>query len=142
MRENNEFQTKQGGVSKVQIGPRIPVSVKQDVQRYCINTGQAFQDVIEIALVQFLADKDLTPVVQLQLFEAIEVTYGDPRFQGMKSLIERAGVTTANRVGREKLIRHMTTEYHRLVKEVGMCVELKMEYEEALAILAPVQEAE
>ena len=116
--------------------------MKQDIQRYCINTGQAFQDVIEMALVQFLADKDLTPVVQLQLFEAIEVTYGDPRFQGMKSLIERARVTTANRVGREKLIKHLTTEYHKLVKEVGMCVALKMEYEEALAILAPVQEAE
>lgn len=140
MRENNDFQAKQRGVKTVQIGPRISITVKQDTERYCINTSQHFQDVVEMALVQFLADKDLTPVVQLQLFEAIEVTYEDPRYQGMKSLIQRARVTTANRVGREKLIRHMTTEYHRLVKEVGMCVALKMEYEEALAILAPYVE--
>ena len=143
MRKNDKFHTKPTGVKTptVQIGPRISLTVKHDIQRYCINTGQAFQDVIEIALVQFLADKDLAPVVQLQLFEALEVTYEDPRFQGLKGLIERARVTSANRHGREKLIAQMSKEYRRLVREVGMCVELKMEYEAALGILVP-QEAE
>ena len=141
MEENNKFHTKQRGASKVQIGPRISITVKQDIERYCINTCQNLQDVVELALVQFLADKDLAPVVQLQLLEAWEVTYGDPRFQGLKGLIERARVTTANRLGREKLIERMSKEYLRLVREVGMCVELKMEYEEALGILVP-QEAE
>ncbi len=143
MSENNKFHTKPTGVKNptVQIGPRISITVKQDIERYCINTGQHFQDVVELALMQFLADKDLTPVVQLRLAEALEVSYEDPRFQALKGLIERARVTSANRLGREKLIRHITTEYRRLVKEVGMCVEMKMEYEEALGILVP-QEAE
>jgi len=139
MHKNEKFQAKQRGASKVQIGPRISITVKQDIERYCINTCQNFQDVVEVALVQFLADKDLAPVVQLQLAEALEVTYGDPRFQGLKGLIERARVTSANRLGREKLIAQMSKEYHRLVREVGMCVALKMEYEEALGILVPLE---
>ena len=143
MPKNEKFHMKQGGRSEpyVQIGPRIPLSVKQDLEHYCINTRQDQQDVIALALVQFLSDKDLTPVVQLPLFEALEITFDDPRFELLRALIARARTTSANRFGRKKLIERLEDEYRRLVREVGMCVELKMEYEAALGILVP-QEAE
>ena len=142
MPKNEKFHTKQGRGSDpyVQIGPRLPLSIKKDLEFYCSNTRQKQQDVIELALAQFLADKDLTQVVQLPLFGAIEITFNDPRFETLRALIERARTTTANTYGRKKLIERMEDEYRRLVRDVGMCVELKLEYEAARGLLT--QEAE
>lgn len=132
MNTRDKFQAKQG---RVQIGPRIPCDVNRDLDIYCINTRLKKEDVVEMALVQFLADKDLTPVVQLRLEEAIEISCNDPRFTTLKALIERARITTANEHGRSKLMKRLSDEYRRLVREFGMCVEIKMEYEEALLLL-------
>ena len=116
---------------RVKIAPKISLNLKKRLAIYAINTGLTMETVVEMALSQFLQDKDLTPVVQLQLFESIETTYDDPRFQSMKSLITLAHTTTANQKGKEILIKRLNNEYNIMCK-VGMCPELKLEYEESL----------
>ena len=116
---------------KVKIGPKISKELNKRLAIYSINTGIDREIVIEMALSQFLQDKDMTPVVQLQLFESVDITYNDPRFEGVKGLIELALITTANKTGKQKLLKRMTSEYNTACK-VGLCPELKMEYEEAL----------
>ena len=115
---------------KVKIGPKISKELNKRLAIYSINTGIHRELVIEMALTQFLQDKDMTPVVQLQLFESIDITYNDPRFEGIKNLIELSLSTTANKTGKQKLLKRLNSEYNVACK-VGMCPELKMEYEEA-----------
>ena len=124
-KENNE---------KVQIGPKIPFHLKRDLDLYAINTGIDREVIVEMALTEFLRDKDLTPVVQMQLFDSIDITYDDPRFEGVKAIISMCHTTTANELGRQKLIKRLHNAYTEACK-VGMCPELKMEYEEALSQL-------
>jgi len=120
---------------KVQIGPKIPFSLKRDLDLYSINTGIDREIVVEMALSQFLQDKDLTPVVQLQLFETLDVTYDDPRFEVLKDLIEMSHTTKANKFGKQKLMKRLQSTYSEACR-VGMCPELKLEYEEAMKVLS------
>jgi len=120
---------------RVKIGPQIPRSLKRQLDFYSINTGIDREIIVEMALSQFLQDKDLTPVVQLQLFESLDVTYNDPRFEVLKSLIEMSHTTKANKFGKQKLLKRLQSTYAEACR-VGMCPELKLEYEEAMKTLA------
>jgi len=120
---------------KVKIGPKISKALNKRLAIYSINTGIHKEVVIEMALSQFLQDKDLTPVVQLQLDMALEVSYDDPRFESIKALIQLARTTTANEHGKRLLVKRLTSAYNEARNSVGMCPEIKMEYEEAITML-------
>ena len=119
---------------RVKIGPQIPRSLKRQLDFYSINTGIDREIIVEMALSQFLQDKDLTPVVQLQLFEAVDITYSDPRFEVLKDLIEMSHTTKANKFGKQKLLKRLQSTYAEACR-VGTCPELKLEYEEAMKML-------
>jgi len=87
--------------------------------------------IVEMALQEFLQDKDLTPVVQLQLFDSIDIIYDDPRFDGIKALMALSQTTSANKHGKAVLLKRLNKAYGEAAR-VGMCPELKLEYEEAL----------
>jgi len=133
MRKDDDFHRQQGG--RIQIGPRIPILLNRDLELYCLNCGLHKEEVVELALVQFLKDKDLTPVVQLQLEQAIETDYEDPRYMGLKELLELARTTTCGYRGKMTLVRRIDTEYKRLRRECPIDPQLKGDMEATLELL-------
>jgi len=120
---------------KRKIGPRISEGLLKQLKTYCINNDLYMEWVIETAIRDYLSDKDITTIVQTTLEFDTETNYNDPQYDPIKELLHIARNTTANRMGRMKLINRISKTYNKLRKRVSIDPQLKVEVDSVLELL-------
>lgn len=133
--DDNIFQRKARGAERIQIGPRISIETNKRLNLYALRLGVDKQDIVEVALREYLKDKDLTPVVQTQLPYEIETDYHDPRYLQLKELLEIARALPKGIPARGIIAKRIQTEYARVKSMTPPDTRLKVEVDAVMEML-------